>query len=178
MFIDYLGHTVIHIANTLGCPPFPVIVRSGKKYHRYCLQNKWWCLWSLLLAFGGQPTKNPPVTTPPNTNMEPEFLIQPPWKSYPPWSLTFSPLKMEGWKMNFLLGFGLFSGAMLVLGRVYSETWRIIIFRPGAIIKPSSNIPWKRTNIFLQIDAWFRWFISFKKKGPCQGTFAGGFSGV
>ncbi len=28
------------------------------------------------------------------------------------------PLKMDGWKMSFLLGFGLFSGAMLVSGRV------------------------------------------------------------
>ena len=27
------------------------------------------------------------------------------------------PLKNGGWKMSFLLGFGLFSGAMLVLGR-------------------------------------------------------------
>ena len=38
------------------------------------------------------------------------------------------PLKMDGWKMNFLLGFGLFAGAkMLVLGRVLTLTWRIIL---------------------------------------------------
>ena len=129
MFIDYLGHTVIHIANTLGCPPFPVIVRSGKNITGIAYKTSDDACGHYYWLSGGQPIKNPPVTAPPNTNMEPEFLIQPPWKSYPPWSLTFSPLKMEGWKMNFLLGFGLFSGAMLVLGRVYSETWRIIIFR-------------------------------------------------
>ena len=32
--------------------------------------------------------------------------------------LTVCPWKMDGWNTNFLLGFGLFSGAMLVLGRV------------------------------------------------------------
>ena len=35
-----------------------------------------------------------------------------------------SPLKMDGWKMNFLLGFGLFSGALAVSFR--EGTWRII----------------------------------------------------
>ncbi len=37
-----------------------------------------------------------------------------------------SHLKMDGWKMNFLLGFGLVSGAMLVLGRVFIEIAPII----------------------------------------------------
>ena len=49
-----------------------------------------------------------------------------PWSQSVPASKVYtlpetnsSPLKMDGWKMNFLLGFGLFAGAkMLVLGRV------------------------------------------------------------
>jgi len=41
------------------------------------------------------------ITTPPKTNS--------------------SHMKMDGWNTFFLLGFGPFSGAMLVLGRVYTK---------------------------------------------------------
>ena len=47
-----------------------------------------------------------------------------------PWGLPetnseWKPLKVDGWKMNFLLGLGLFSGAnwLLVLGLVHTTVW-------------------------------------------------------
>ena len=40
---------------------------------------------------------------------------------YPPWNLQQKPLKNAGWKTSFLLGPGLFSGAILVLGRVFAN---------------------------------------------------------
>ena len=46
-------------------------------------------------------------------------------KSLPSLKLTFSPLKIDGWKMNFLLGSPIFRGELLVLGRVHPRklTW-------------------------------------------------------
>ena len=57
----------------------------------------------------------------------------------PPGSLTFSPLKMDGWKMSFLLGFGLFSGAMLNFGEVrgvQSQVSFFFLFRKRNMFKP------------------------------------------
>ena len=43
--------------------------------------------------------------------------------SLPSLKLTFSPLKMDGWKMNFLLEGPIFRGELLVSGRVISRTF-------------------------------------------------------
>ena len=50
--------------------------------------------------------------------------------------LTFSPLKIDGWNTTFLLGFGPFSGAMLVSGRVINQA---IQFKPTNSIQFKSN---------------------------------------
>ena len=52
------------------------------------------------------------------------------WNLYAPWFITFSHLKMDGWKMILsFLGFCLFSGAklLLVLGRVtFFSAWKMV----------------------------------------------------
>ncbi len=61
----------------------------------------------------------------------------PNWRQIPSLKLTFPPLKMDGWKMSFLLGPGLFSGAMFVSFR---ECIILPIFKPLKFTHPFS--PW------------------------------------
>ena len=57
----------------------------------------------------------------------------------PSLKLTFSPLKMDGWKMNFLLGFGLFSGAFTVKLREGNS-----IYKTGFLAHLRLGRPWSR----------------------------------
>ena len=62
----------------------------------------------------------------------------------PSLKLTCSHLKMDGWNTTFLLGFGLFSGDMLVLGRVNCK----IVNQWSDILKELQDVGVKLFNHF------------------------------
>ena len=68
------------------------------------------------------------------------------------------PLKIDGWKMNFLWE-GLFSGAMLVLGRVHRHKIMIHILR----LQKSPFLPWFHLGIHeeMYIPVPFAFFLFF-----------------